>query len=139
MNRGGAIGVQLDDYYNPKTGTSLEIQLTDLHSIELWTPRNSTNSFNTNIKFPENPCTTESLVKPLEEQLSFVYGDSSGMYEVLYKYYKAKSRALENQLRQAKKMRSWSTAESKKSDEEHFIDMLKAELNNDKLDPLVME
>ena len=54
---GASIAIQLDDYYNVRSSKSLEIRLDELHTIELWVPRDKYNSINPNLKFPDNPHT----------------------------------------------------------------------------------
>ena len=98
--------------------------------------RDCNNYFNPNVKFPDIPHSPDTLVKPLVEQLSFVYGNTASTYDVLYKYYHAESIAYKNQLNYEKEKK---TSGRYKSNAEQFTRALKAELNNATLEPLLLK
>ena len=80
------------------------------------------------------------FIEAIYEQLSFNNGNSGGgATKVLYKYYKAKCTALNNQRQQSNSKDTKSNQSTAKSLEERFKEALQKELSNAKLVPLLKD
>ncbi len=75
----------------------------------------------------------DNLGRKLVEQLNLVQGDVTSTYEVLYKFYRAKSDTLNNKLNKSKKSADAAQADSQKLRLWDAKDLLHEELDNDML------
>lgn len=96
VNQGGSIHLDLDGYSLQK---SFELRLDEIVGVELWMERTDSNVFNDDITFSRKVRSVDALTSPLAEQLSMVEGDSATTFEVMFKYYKAKSHVLQGQVK----------------------------------------
>ena len=126
LKQGGSFAVELHGYI----ARIFELPLDELAAVEVWRRRTDNDTFNDNISFLRKVRDVDALSKPLIDQFNLVEGDSGSTFEVLYKYYLAKSHVLASQLSKLLKGETLKKeAQTMSAQELHWV-ALNQELNN---------
>jgi len=137
VENGGGIALPLSGY-DGGLGRDFELRLDEFPVTELWEKRRAKDSFNPRIKFSQDG-SNDTLGKELVQYLSLVDRDVGSTYESLFKCYKDLA---DSRLRTTNKSARTAKKNTKDSGVENVLDakdILKEELDPDRLKPFLMK